>query len=73
MTGIEIVTMPTKRNDWCPTESCTPYNAPEQLCGVCLSVYRAITKAVEANVKDAVQAEKDRILKELAAMFDGRR
>jgi predicted proteasome-type protease len=40
---------------------------------VCLSVYRAITKAVKENVEQAVRAEKDRILAELATMFDSRR
>jgi hypothetical protein len=61
--------MPTKRNEWCPRDVCTPYNAPEQLCGVCLSVYRAITKAVKENVEQAVKAEKDRILRELPGVF----
>jgi len=57
--------MPEKRNEWCPRKACTPYNAPEQLCSVCLCVYHEVVRQVES----AVKAEKERILRELPGVF----
>jgi hypothetical protein len=58
-----------KTHEWCPTESCTPYKAPEQLCGTCLAVAKAVKKAVKENVEAALEAERKRITDELAKMF----
>jgi hypothetical protein len=57
--------MHTPKNKWCLTQRCDKYKAPEQLCEVC----RAVDGEIRLAVKLAVQAEKDRILRELPGVF----
>lgn len=50
--------MPTPRNLWCPSQICDAYKAPEQLCRVCLEVYRATERAARLERDRCVQAIK---------------
>jgi hypothetical protein len=50
--------MATRRNPWCPHQACDVYKAPEQLCRVCLEVYRAGERAVRQERERCVQAIK---------------
>lgn len=48
--------MPTKLNPWCPYKICDEYKAPEQMCPVCLEVYRARKQGALEERKRCVQA-----------------